>query len=396
MILDVMDAKEDQNTQNSQVDRFLALGCDVICVNMVDRSAASVIIDKAMDREVPVIFFNREPVSEDLNRWEKLFYVGANPKEEGVCQGNMIADAYDACPEILDLNGDGKIIVGYISKNTVDVFHATLNGAAQERLDALVADGTIDEWTGILDGNTDGAKQCDLAQDCINYPCDYVIILPAESTASDPAVTAMADAGIGVVVVNSATDSTDTAALAFAGSDDVYAGELMGNYVMEKAPEGGVFVHCQGIIGNSAQIQRGEGIANTIEKDSKWTKAADVPCDWDASKAVNTVDDYLAQYGDDLKAVICDNDDMSSAAQAECNAKGRSDIVCIGVDGNQGPLQMIKDGELGATVLQDAPGQVNAGIDAIVAAIKGETVEKNYTVPFVLVTSENVDDYLAK
>ena len=50
MILDVMDAKEDQNTQNSQVDRFLALGCDVICVNMVDRSAASVIIDKAMDR----------------------------------------------------------------------------------------------------------------------------------------------------------------------------------------------------------------------------------------------------------------------------------------------------------------------------------------------------------
>ena len=52
--------------------------------------------------------------------------------------------------------------------------------------------------------------------------------------------------------------------------------------------------------------------------------------------------------------------------------------------------------ELGATVLQDAPGQVNAGIDAIVAAIKGETVEKNYTVPFVLVTSENVDDYLAK
>ena len=295
-----------------------------------------------------------------------------------------------------DLNGDGKIVVGYISKNTVDVFHATLNGAAQERLDALVADGTIDEWTGILDGNTDGAKQCDLAQDCINYPCDYVIILPAESTASDPAVTAMADAGIGVVVVNSATDSTDTAALAFAGSDDVYAGELMGNYVMEKAPEGGVFVHCQGIIGNSAQIQRGEGIANTIEKDSKWTKAADVPCDWDASKAVNTVDDYLAQYGDDLKAVICDNDDMSSAAQAECNAKGRSDIVCIGVDGNQGPLQMIKDGELGATVLQDAPGQVNAGIDAIVAAIKGETVEKNYTVPFVLVTSENVDEYLAK
>ncbi len=315
----------------------------------------------------------------------------AAPVSEAAAEGEAAADTAASGG---DLNGDGKIIVGYISKNTTDVFHATLNGAAEERLDSLVADGTIDEWTGILDGNTDAAKQCDLAQDCINYPCDYVIILPAESTASDPAVTSMADAGIGVIVVNSATDSTDSAAMAFAGSDDVYAGELMGNYVMEHVEGGGTFVHCQGIIGNSAQIQRGEGIANTIEKDSGWTKAADVPCDWDASKAVNTVDDYLAQYGDDLKAVICDNDDMSSAAQAECNAKGREDIVCIGVDGNQGPLQMVKEGTLGATVLQDGAGQVNAGIDAIVASIKGETVEKKIIVPFVLVTPDNVDEYL--
>lgn len=87
MILDVMDAKEDQNTQNSQVDRFLALGCDVICVNMVDRSAASVIIDKAMDREVPVIFFNREPVSEDLNRWEKLFMLEPIRRKRGSARG---------------------------------------------------------------------------------------------------------------------------------------------------------------------------------------------------------------------------------------------------------------------------------------------------------------------
>lgn len=314
--------------------------------------------------------------------------------EEAAPAEEAAEEAVEAVAAGGDLNGDGKIIVGYISKNTVDVFHATLNGAAQARLDALVADGTIDEWTGILDGNTDAAKQCDLAQDCINYPCDYVIILPAESTASDPAVTSMTEAGIGVIVVNSKTDSTDDKAMAFSGSDDVYAGELMGKYVMEQVPDGGVFVHCQGVIGNSAQIQRGEGIANTIEKEANWEKAADVPCDWDASKAVNTVDDYLAQYGDDLKAVICDNDDMSSAAQAECNAKGREDIVCIGVDGNQGPLQMVKDGTLGATVLQDGAGQVNAGIDAIVAAIKGDTVEKSIMVPFVLVTSENVDDYL--
>ena len=170
-----------------------------------------------------------------------------------------------------DLNGDGKIVVGYISKNTVDVFHAQINGAAEEKLNALKEEGVIDDWTGILDGNTDAAKQCDLAQDCINYNCDYVIILPAESTASDPAVTSLSDAGIGVIVVNSKTDSTDSQALTYCGSDDVFAGELMGQYVQEKVPDGGVYVHCQGIIGNSAQQQRGEGIMNTVGADSKWT-----------------------------------------------------------------------------------------------------------------------------
>ena len=292
-----------------------------------------------------------------------------------------------------DVNGDGKIVVGYISKNLVDPFHVPINDAAEELLQGMVDDGTIDEFTGILDGNTDGAKQCDLAQDCINMACDYVIILPAEAVASDPAVTSLVDAGTKVVVVNSKTDSTDDLALTYCGSDDVYAGQLMAEYVMEQVPDGGVYVHLQGVIGNSAQIQRGEGIVNTLDSE-KWELAADVPCDWAADKAVNAAQDYMAQYDDELKAIICDNDDMSSAAQQTCNEAGREDIVCIGVDGNQGPLSMIKEGTLGATVLQDGVGQVTAGIDAIKADIAGETVEKEYVVPFVLVTSENVDEYL--
>ncbi|MDO4634033.1 MAG: substrate-binding domain-containing protein [Eubacteriales bacterium] len=291
-----------------------------------------------------------------------------------------------------DVNGDGKIVVGYISKNLTDPFHAPINDYANATLTGLVEDGTIDEFTGILDGNTDGAKQCDLAADCINMACDYVIILPAEAVASDPAVTSMVDAGIKVVVVNSKTDSTDDLALTYCGSDDVYAGELMADYVKEQVPDGGVYVHLQGVIGNSAQIQRGEGILNKM--DDKWELAADVPCDWAADKATNAAQDYMAQYGDELKAIICDNDDMSSAAQQTCNEAGREDIVCIGVDGNQGPLAMVKAGTLGATVLQDGVGQVKAGIDAITNDIAGEAVEKEYIVPFVLVTSENVDEYL--
>lgn len=107
--LDIMDAKSSQNTQNNQVERLISLGCDVLCVNIVDRSAASMIIDKAMAAGTPVVFFNREPVDEDMNRWEKLYYVGVDAKESAVLQGGILVDAYKKDPRSLDANGDGMV-----------------------------------------------------------------------------------------------------------------------------------------------------------------------------------------------------------------------------------------------------------------------------------------------
>jgi methyl-galactoside transport system substrate-binding protein len=109
VILEMVDAKGNQNTQNSQVDRFISLDYDAICVNMVDRSAASYVINKAMDADMPIIFFNREPVEEDMRRWEKLYYIGESAKESAFLQGNLLVDAYKNDPSVLDLNEDGKV-----------------------------------------------------------------------------------------------------------------------------------------------------------------------------------------------------------------------------------------------------------------------------------------------
>lgn len=110
--LDIQDAKGSQNTQNSQVERFIALGCDVLCINPVDRMDASVIIDKAMTAGVPVVFFNRQPVEEDMNRWDQLYYVGVDAKETAVLQGQMVVELYQEHPSAVDLNGDG--VVSYV------------------------------------------------------------------------------------------------------------------------------------------------------------------------------------------------------------------------------------------------------------------------------------------
>ncbi len=109
IVLEVADPRDNQNTQNNQVDRFVSLDYDAICVNMVDRSAASYVINKAMDADIPVVFFNREPVEEDMRRWERLYYVGEDARESAVLQGNILVDAYREDPSILDLDGNGKV-----------------------------------------------------------------------------------------------------------------------------------------------------------------------------------------------------------------------------------------------------------------------------------------------
>lgn len=107
--LNVVDGRASQTTQNEQVDRFLDRGYDVICVNIVDRTAAAVIIDKAQAAGVPVVFFNREPVEEDLNRWKYAYYVGTRADEAGRIQGGLVLDAWQADAAALDRNGDGVL-----------------------------------------------------------------------------------------------------------------------------------------------------------------------------------------------------------------------------------------------------------------------------------------------
>ena len=287
------------------------------------------------------------------------------------------------------------IVVGYIAKNTVDAFHSTLNKAATEKLDELKSNGTIKDWK-LLDGLTDPVTQCNLLEDALNMGCNLIILLPAESAGCSPILERCAEEGVPIIVVNSKTDNTDELATAFVGSDDVQAGEMMAKFIQEKIPNGGGYGHLQGIIGNSAQIQRGEGIHNVLDTDSKWSllDGAEQTAEWQAEKAVKFSEDWLAKYGDKLNAIICDNDDMSSAVQTAMNAAGRSDIVCIGVDGNVGPMTMVKNGELLATVYQDGASQVLKGIETGIAAAQGQTVEKSYMIPFVLITKDNVDQYL--
>lgn len=108
IIMTVRSGDNNQSTQDKVVEEMIDAGCDILCVDLVDRTSPSKIIRLAEDAGIPVIFFNRELVREDLMRGENLFYVGGDAAQSGVMQGELAAVTLASNPHA-DRNRDGKI-----------------------------------------------------------------------------------------------------------------------------------------------------------------------------------------------------------------------------------------------------------------------------------------------
>lgn len=109
ILLNVFAAKSDQYYQNTLIDRMLKQNYDVLCINMVDRTMTGPIVDKCRAAEVPIVFYNREPVAEDLAKWDKLYYVGSSAIESARIQGEILLELLRQDFARVDRNGDGAI-----------------------------------------------------------------------------------------------------------------------------------------------------------------------------------------------------------------------------------------------------------------------------------------------
>ena len=104
----VMDGKGDQNEQTNQINAFIAEGVDVLIINLVQSTSAAAVIDLAKAADIPVVFINREPSAEDMQLWDKICYVGADARQSGTFQGEIIVDTENKG----DFNGNG--VVDYV------------------------------------------------------------------------------------------------------------------------------------------------------------------------------------------------------------------------------------------------------------------------------------------
>jgi ABC-type sugar transport system substrate-binding protein len=182
----------------------------------------------------------------------------------------------------------------------------------------------------------------------------------------------------------------------YIGSEDTVAGEIEGQYLADKLPEGGNIVYLVIEYGPSVTARRKAGFESVIKNHPNLRIVTELQGNASRAKGKTIMESLLQKFGQgQLQAVVAQNDEMAigaSSAIQEADRLGEFKVL-IGVDGSKPALEAVAAGTLTATVFQDAVGQ---GTQAAVVARKilaGETVEPKFLIPFKLVTKENVSSF---
>lgn len=296
-----------QPLQNEQVEEMLEKNCDVLCVNLVDRTAPSEIIDMAKKKNVPIIFFNRELVDEDLAQWNQLYYVGADAKQSGVLQGEMAAE---------------DILSEEPEKPTPEV--------------PLASPEDEEEAS---EKSQDKAGNAEEIQDFVLQKSrEDLEILEREASAEDTQA--------------STEEGTEKKALILSPRVDKN-GDGVIQYLM-----------FEGEAGHQDAIVRTEYSVNTLmQQGIPMEKLSYAIANWSRAEAQSKMMQFYPEFQDRIELILSNNDDMALGvldAYDKIGLPKDKRPFIYGIDGTVVGLEAVKKGNLMGTVYNDEQGQAKA------------------------------------
>ena len=296
-----------QPLQNEQVEEMLEKDCDVLCVNLVDRTAPSEIIDMAKKKNVPIIFFNRELVDEDLAQWNQLYYVGADAKQSGILQGEMAAE---------------DILSEEPEKPTPEVPLASPEDAEESS-----------------EKSQDKAGNAEEIQDFVLQKSrEDLDILEREASAED--------------TQTSTEEGTEKKALILSPRVDKN-GDGVIQYLM-----------FEGEAGHQDAIVRTEYSVNTLmQQGIPMEKLSYAIANWSRAEAQSKMMQFYPEFQDRIELILSNNDDMALGvldAYDKIGLPKDKRPFIYGIDGTTVGLEAVKKGNLMGTVYNDEQGQAKA------------------------------------
>ena len=256
--------------------------------------------------------------------------------------------------------------VGVSIYQFTDNFMTLYRNEIENYFKSLETDSVKYEIT-MADGKNDMAEQTNQVQNFITQGMDVIILNLVQTSSADAVIDMVVDAGIPLVLINREPLAYDADGNTI---DEAYEGILDNPtvcYVGADARQSGTF--------------QGQMV---LALDNK----GDLNGDGKVSYIMELCASALTQFGDKVEVVFCNNDAMALGAATAITAAGRTvgeDIYLYGVDALEEAVQLIKEGEMSGTVLNDAMGQSHAAVDVAIQLLNGEEIQNYYWVDYVMV-----------
>ncbi|HEY3924345.1 MAG TPA: sugar ABC transporter substrate-binding protein, partial [Acidothermaceae bacterium] len=135
-----------------------------------------------------------------------------------------------------DGSSGGKFTIDFVVGASSDPFFSTMKRGADDAAKALEANGGSLRWLPIQNYNNFGPDLATLLQTAISQKPAAVAAIDPEPGAEDTLLKQISSSGIPLITVNSGdlAEATKVGAIYYVGSDDVAAGKLAGDYLVQQ------------------------------------------------------------------------------------------------------------------------------------------------------------------
>ncbi|MBR2676348.1 MAG: galactose ABC transporter substrate-binding protein [Solobacterium sp.] len=258
----------------------------------------------------------------------------------------------------------------------------------------------------IVDGKNDMAEQSNQIDNFITQGMDVIILNLVQTSSADAIIDKVVGAGIPLVLINreplgedgdeSYKGILDNPTVCYVGADARQSGTFQGEIIAELPDKGDLngdgkvsYIMIEGDPENIDAQYRTTYSIKALEEAIAVECLDDQVGNWAQAKGQEITANALSQYGDKIEVVFCNNDAMALGAAAAITAAGRKvgeNIYLVGVDALDECQEMVKNGEMTGTVLNDHIGQSHTAVDVAVKALNGEAMDNYYWVDYVKVT----------
>jgi len=261
----------------------------------------------------------------------------------------------------------------------------------------------------IVDGKNDQNTQTEQINTFLQQGVDVLVINPVQTTSAQTIVDTIKPSETPIVFINREPDKSVLDSYAdkccYVGADARQSGTYQGELILETETQGDIngdgkitYIMCKGDPENIDAQYRTEYSIKALTDAGKEVECLYEYLDnWDQTTAQQDVANALAQYGEKIEVVFCNNDAMALGALQSLQQAGRTvgkDVYLVGVDALSEAVQNVVDGNMTGTVLNDDVGQATAAAAATKLYVEGGKVEQYYWVDYVKVTKENAAQYI--